>query len=214
MTHVEPAPQTTGKVIRWAFFYDILVGAFLLGKDRSIRELTVDLARLQPGESVLDVGCGTGSLTIAAKQRLGAAGTVQGIDAAPEMVARARQKAKAAGAAVEFRVAAVERLPYPDAQFDVVLSSLMLHHLPVDLRRPAFTEIRRVLKPGGRLLVVDFEPPRKPVGRVLTRILSGHTLAHNNLSDNLPFVHDVGFVQVDHGPAGHPLLSYLSAKAE
>lgn len=212
MTHGEPAPQTTGKVIRWAFFYDMLVGAFLLGKERTMRELTVDLAQLQPGESVLDVGCGTGSLAIAVKRRLGTAGTMQGIDAAPEMVARARQKAKAADVDVEFRVAAVERLPYPDAQFDVVLSSLMLHHLPVDLRRPAFTEIRRVLKPGGRLLVVDYEPPKHPVSRALISILS-HTMAHNNLNDSLSFVHDAGFVQVDYGKTRHPLLSYLSARA-
>lgn len=214
MAHGETAPQTAGKVIRWAFWYDMLVGTLLLGKERHIRRLTADLANLQPGDRILDVGCGTGTLTIEARRRVGAAGSARGIDAAPEMVARARRKAAAAGVDVAFQVAAVERLPYPDGQFDVVLSSLMLHHLPPQLRRPAFAEIRRVLKPGGRLLVVDFQQPQRAAGRTLTSMLLGHDMGQYNLSDNLPFLPEVGFVQVEHGQAGHALLSYLRANAQ
>ena len=209
----ERAPQTRGHTIRWAFLYDVLVGVLFLGRERAVRELTLDLAGLQPGDSVLDVGCGTGSLAVATRQRMGPAAAVHGIDAAPEMIARARRKAAEAGVDVDFRTAAAERLPYPDGRFDAVLSSLMLHHLPVDLRRPALAEMRRVLKPGGRLPVVDFAPPEHPVTRALTTVLLGHTMAHNNLSDNLPLVRAVGFVHVEHGPTPHPLLSFLSGRA-
>jgi ubiquinone/menaquinone biosynthesis C-methylase UbiE len=75
------------------------------------------------GESVLDVGCGTGSLAIAARRRLGTDGKVFGIDASPEMIARATSKVARAGISVSFRVAVAEALPFPDAQFDVVLST-------------------------------------------------------------------------------------------
>lgn len=212
----ERAPQTTGKVLHWAWFYDLTVGSFFRGKERAIREQMVDLAGLRPGESVLDVGCGTGSLAIVAKRRLGAGGTVCGIDASPEMIARARRKAEAAGLNVAFRLAAVERLPYPDATFDVVLSSLMIHHLPEELRRPAFAEIRRVLKPGGRLLIIDFEPPQGRSGHHGGPHLFGrrHGTGHNNrLSDNLPFVREAGFVDVETGPTQQLFLAYLRARA-
>jgi ubiquinone/menaquinone biosynthesis C-methylase UbiE len=89
-----------------------------------------DLAGLKSGDSVLDVGCGTGALAMAAKQRVGASGKVHGIDASPEMIARARKKANKRGSDVGFRTAVVEELPFPDETFDAVLSTLMLHHLP------------------------------------------------------------------------------------
>jgi ubiquinone/menaquinone biosynthesis C-methylase UbiE len=72
------------------------------------------------------------------------------------MISRARRKALTASADVDFRVVAAEALPWPDAEFDVVLSTVMLHHLPDDARGRCLHEIRRVLRPKGRLLAVDF----------------------------------------------------------
>jgi len=86
----------------------------------------------------------------------GPAGETCGIDPAPEMVELARRKAAQAGVTVRFEVGVIEALPYPPDHFDVVLSSLMLHHLPDELKRRGLAEIHRVLKPAGRLLAVDF----------------------------------------------------------
>lgn len=150
-------PHGTRKgVIRWATQYDLLVKLFTLGRERAMRQRMLDLGRVALGESVLDVGCGTGTLAIAAKRRVGDTGTVDGIDASPQMIERARKKAKRMHAAAAFQVALAESLPFETSRFDVVLSTVMLHHLPRAVRAQAINEMRRVLKPGGRILIVDF----------------------------------------------------------
>jgi len=129
-----------------------------LGREGQFREWTVDLAGVSLGDAVLDVGCGTGNLTLAAKDRAGADGEVCGIDAAAEMVEYAERKATSRQVDVRFQVGLIEDIPFPDATFDVVLSSLMLHHLPKDLKRKGIAEIARVLEPGGRFVAVDIDP--------------------------------------------------------
>lgn len=86
-----------GKVIHGPLAYDVQAWVLTLGNERRFRERLVRLARLAPGESVLDVGCGTGGLAIAAGEQVGSAGEVCGVDPSPEMVARARRKAATAG---------------------------------------------------------------------------------------------------------------------
>ena len=95
-TH-ETAAQTEGRMIRWASFYDAFTNVLTLGHIGMLRAMTIELAQLQPGERVLDVGCGTGGVTIPAKQRVGITGHAAGIDPAPEMIAVARKKAARAG---------------------------------------------------------------------------------------------------------------------
>jgi ubiquinone/menaquinone biosynthesis C-methylase UbiE len=109
-------PATTGRVLHWAARYDLLVWLLTHGRTRAFRERLVNLAHLASGESVLDVGCGTGSVAIAAKGRVGAGGKVFGIDASSEMIARATAKAARAGIDVFFKNAVAETLPFPDAQ--------------------------------------------------------------------------------------------------
>jgi ubiquinone/menaquinone biosynthesis C-methylase UbiE len=155
-SHAGSAPQTTGNVIHWANRYDLVVQIMGLGQAGRLRRKTIEFARIAPGERVLDVGCGTGALTLLAKQRAGSTGQVCGLDAAPEMIEVARHKAARQQAEVDFRVGVIEQLPYPDDSFDVVLSSLMMHHLPADLKPLALAEIRRVLRTNGRLVIVDF----------------------------------------------------------
>src|SRR5436853_2061435 len=157
--HAAHAPATQGQLIRWARYYDLFVSVFTLGHRRQLRQSTVELAGIQPGERVLEVGCGTGDVALAARERAGTSGAAYGIDPSVEMIAVARDKAARAGLAVDFQVGVIEALAFPDASFDVVLSSLMMHHLPGDLKQRGLVEIVRVLKPGGRLLIVDFKRP-------------------------------------------------------
>lgn len=150
------ARRTTGSIVHWAAPYDLLIWLVTLGRERTFRERLLRPARLQPGESVLDVGCGTGTLAIAARRWVGPAGSVYGVDASPSMIARASNKSRKAGAEVMFEEGVAESLPFPDARFDVVLSTVMLHHLPRTARQQGVREMGRVLKPGGRLLAIDF----------------------------------------------------------
>jgi len=160
MTNVEQenvTPGTSGLILHGtARYYDLLAWWVMRGREGAFREKVVDLAGIQSGDRVLDVGCGTGTLAVTAKQRVGRTGTVYGIDPSPEMIARAIKKARKAVVEVVFKEAIVEALPFPDEYFDTVLSTLMLHHLPPKAREECAREMVRVLKPGGRVLVVDF----------------------------------------------------------
>jgi demethylmenaquinone methyltransferase/2-methoxy-6-polyprenyl-1,4-benzoquinol methylase/phosphoethanolamine N-methyltransferase len=160
-THsLESPPRTDGLLIRWAPFYDSVVDVLTLGHTRRLRNVTIDAALLDVGESVLDVGCGTGGVTIPAAERVGPRGLAAGIDPSPEMIAVARSKADRLNLKVDFRIGVIESLPYPDGSFDAVTSSLMMHHLTPELQVKGIAEIYRVLKPGGRLLIADTTIPR------------------------------------------------------
>lgn len=147
-------PETRGSVIRWARLYDFVTGGLGMDGRKGVVAETLDRAELRPGDRVLDVGCGPGRLAVLAKQRAGD-GEVHGIDPSPEMIRVASERAANAGVEVDFRTGVIEGLPYPDASFDLVTSSFMIHHLPDDLKGKGFAEMARVLKPGGRLLVAE-----------------------------------------------------------
>src|SRR6266496_984490 len=133
-THVtEQSAQTEGRLIRWAPYYDFAVNITTLGQARRLRKTTVNNALIKPGDNVLDVGCGTGEVTLVAKTRA-KDGKVYGIDPAPEMIAVARTKAARQGLEIDFRVGVIESLPFPDMSIDMVTSSLMMHHLPEELK--------------------------------------------------------------------------------
>ncbi|HET9910983.1 MAG TPA: methyltransferase domain-containing protein [Anaerolineales bacterium] len=147
-------PHTRGIVMNWGSFYDIVMWFLTRGNERALRQKIADLIGYQPGESVLDVGCGTGTLALVAKERVGNAGSVHGIDPAPRQIARAHAKASQQGLSVKFQLGVIERLPFPDQTFNVVQSTFMIDHVPEDLQRQGFKEIVRVLKPGGRLFIL------------------------------------------------------------
>jgi SAM-dependent methyltransferase len=154
-----PSTETTGLVIRTPFRYDLRALLGTWGREGRFRREEVRLARIEPGDRVLDVGCGTGSLTIAAARAAGPTGRVVGIEPGIEMIERARGKAKRSRLPIEFVATAGEALPFPDGSFDVVLISLVLHQLPSDALHATMAQVRRILAPGGRLLAVDLGTP-------------------------------------------------------
>ena len=112
------------------------------------------LGRLKPGERVLDLGSGAGTDSLVAAQMVGESGSVTGIDMTPEMLGKARDAAEQMGAGhVEFVEGEVERLSFPDASFDVVISNGVIDLVPD--KEAVFSEIHRVLVPGGRMQIAD-----------------------------------------------------------
>ena len=148
--------------------YDPL--SWLLGAGKAHRKL-IDGAGLQPGHVVLEIGCGTGNLLLAAKAAEPEAAMV-GLDPDLSALARARRKARRRGLAVQLDRGYADELPYPGASVDRVLSSFMLHHVPPAEREKAVREVVRVLRPGGQLHLVDIAAhahgsrPGRPHGRI------------------------------------------------
>jgi ubiquinone/menaquinone biosynthesis C-methylase UbiE len=214
--HNHSAPQTQGRTIPWAAFYDTLVKLMSFGKDKAIRKASVELAQINPGDKVLDVGCGTGDLTLEAKKLAGSTGEVHGTDASPNMIGQARQKTARTGIDVTFQVGLVEDIDFPENQFDVVLSSLMMHHLPDGLKQEGLAEIYRVLKPGGRLLIVDMQ---STIGGTFAQRLTdfmitvhgGHTTMQDNVTKQISFVEAAGFSIAETEKINRQ-LSYILAK--
>lgn len=205
----EHSHKIPSRVLHAAAGYDLLLFALSLGRERNLRRRILRLAQLAPGEHVLDIGCGTGTTALLAKELVGLEGSVTGVDASPEMVARANRKASRAQSDAIFINGLVEALPFPDAQFDVVLSSMMLHHLPADIRRKCAQEVRRVLKPGGRVLAVDFTTASGHKGLV------AHFHRHGHISSKelVDIFRDAGLIIQSSGAAGLVDLHYVLASA-
>lgn len=205
----EPPRRAAGLVLHRAAAYDFFVGLMSCGREDVFRERILRLARLQPGESVLDVGCGTGTLAIAAKRQVGATGAVHGIDASPEMLARAVRKARRAAMDVAFVEAPAQALPFPDASFDVALTTVMLHHLPRPGRAQCAREMRRVLKPGGRVLAVDFAVSQER--GLVAHLHQRH--GHVKLDDIVELLGAAGLSVQESGAVGFRSLQFVLATA-
>jgi SAM-dependent methyltransferase len=204
-------PSTSGIVLHSPVLYDLTVWLAFLGKEHSFREKVLNLASVASGESVLDVGCGTGTLAIAAKKRVGPAGIVHGLDASIEMLASAEKKARKADLQVFFKHGVAEALPFPDAQFNVVLSTVMFHHLPQKARLQCATEIRRVLKTDGRALVVDFEGFSDQKRSILSHFHRPH--GHVRAQDIVALLAKAGLKTFENGPVGIRDLQFVLAAA-
>ncbi len=169
--------EDQSQVIRWPRLYDWLVSVIMLGREGKRRQQMLDLADLQPGDVVLDVGSGTGTLLLAAAERVGPSGALHGIEPAVEMVAHAQRKAEARRVPLEVVEGTADSLPYPPASFDTVFCTLALHHVPGPMQGVAVREMRRVLRPGGRVVIVDLQRPRS-LARAITAAMSLVSLLH------------------------------------
>jgi ubiquinone/menaquinone biosynthesis C-methylase UbiE len=194
--------------IHWARFYDL--GAGLLGRrGNRMRAMVADDLKLQSGDQVLDVGCGTGRLAIVCSERVGATGSVNGIDPAAEMIKRASSRARKREVPATFQVGYAQDLPFADGIFDAVACTLALHHVAEDDQLTAVQEMYRVLKPSGRLLIAEFHQRpgrRRPGPRWLRH--SGEDM----LDKALRLVSASGFVDVASGSTNLGWLGKITAR--
>ena len=166
-------------------------------REEYFKRRLIDHARVAPGHRVLDLGCGTGTLTIMLKQAHPEA-TIIGLDGDPKVLEIGRAKARQAGVDITLDEGMADQLPYPDQSFDRVLSSLVLHHLTADNKRRILQEVVRVLRPGGGLYVVDFGKPHTAWGRLLAPVTLRLEQASDNVAGRLPeMFRQAGLVQVD-----------------
>jgi ubiquinone/menaquinone biosynthesis C-methylase UbiE len=202
--------ETEGHTIHsWARYYDLVLGILSLGREKKFRQAALDLAVIKAGMDILDVGCGTGSLAVAARRDMGEEGNVVGIDPSSNMIDLARQKADKAGLQVDFRVGVIENLEFEAESFDLVLSSLMMHHLTDELKERGLLEIKRVLKPGGGLLIIELDPGAFS----LATLVHGHSEQLSaELERTRQIIGDLGFMEIQSGRLSFRGFSYLKAE--
>lgn len=192
--HSRPEGETIDRIR----LYEATSEIAFLGRRRRVYGRIAALSGAQPGDQVLDVGCSGGYLT----RRLAAAvtpgGRVTGVDPSGPAISYARQRAPGN---CSFTLGVAQGLDFADRSFDVVTSTLAVHHIPVAARPAAFAEMYRVTRAGGRLLVADFRPsPWHP---------AGHGMRHNDVSLLDDLVTTAGFRIETRGDL--PLLRYLRA---
>jgi ubiquinone/menaquinone biosynthesis C-methylase UbiE len=181
----------------------------LLGADRA-RKALLDQAAIRPSHRVLDIGCGTGSLVILLK-RLHPDVDVVGLDPDPKALARARRKAQRAAVSIQFDQGFADALSYPEGSFDRVFSSFMFHHLQPDEQEKTLRAVRRVLKPGGSLHLLDFGGPESSPKSFVARLLHfRHRLQDNCGGRILTVLSQAGFAEAKEVSHGSTLLGPIA----
>ncbi len=177
--------------LRWKALTPLFDGVVRVSaRERAAKRLLLDQADVAAGQSVLDLGAGTGTLAIELKRRAPGA-VVTGLDADPEVLARGRRKAAGARCDVAFVEGFSTELPFATGTFDVVLSTLFFHHLTGPDKRRSAAEVRRVLRPGGTLHVADWGRASDPVmaaAFLAVRAFDGFEVTADNARGALPAI--------------------------
>lgn len=176
--------------------YDL---AARLTGERRFKHHLIELAAIAPGQDVLDLGCGTGTLALMVHAACPRA-RVTGMDIDPRILEIARRKIARAGAPITLAQGSATAPPFAPASFDRVLSTLMLHHLTTAQKREALAAARRLLRPGGTLHVADFGRPHNGLMRAASlvfRVFDGGEATDANLRGQLPeLIRTAGFADV------------------
>jgi ubiquinone/menaquinone biosynthesis C-methylase UbiE len=199
--------HTAGKLVGHGR-YEIFAAVFFGGRRRRVFTRLAAASGARPGDRVLDVGCGSGYFTRVMAQAVAPDGTAQGVDPSGEAIAQAKSLTRLANCTFSDGVA--EALDAPDGSYDVVVSSLTIHHLPEALRSQAIAEMFRVLRPGGSVLIADSRPPATRIGR---HLMSRHSpaMANNPVELLEPMLREAGFEQLGSGDL-RPWMHYVHAR--
>jgi len=163
-------------------------------REDTFKKRLITAAAIGPQHNVLDLGCGTGTLTLMIKNRHPDA-KVHGLDGDSKALTIARCKAEAADVEIVLDKGFSYDLPYPDDTFDRVLSSLVFHHLTHKHKVETLQEVRRILKPGGALFIVDFGKPATAIGAAFVKLVHHAEHIRDHIEGDLvEIIHNAGFV--------------------
>ncbi len=163
-------------------------------REETFKRKLIQQANIQPKMKVLDLGCGTGTLTLMLKHMHPEA-NITGMDGDPQVLDIAREKSRDLN--IQWDEGLASSLPYPDSVFDKVVTSLVIHHLVTDDKLRAFKEIYRVLKPRGELHVLDFGAPHSLIPNLMTKYMRRLEEVAGNFDGLIPrFIAEAGFGSV------------------
>lgn len=178
-------------------FYDTVMDKLM--REAEFKQALVHQARVAQNHHVLDLGCGTATLTLLIKQAHPEA-QVAGLDGDPKALGIAREKVARSGLAIALDEGMAFNLPYPDNSFDRVFSGLLFHHLTRDDKKRTLKEVYRVLRPGGEMHVADWGKAGNALMRLafyLVQLLDGFKTTTDNVNGLLPeFFNEAGLQEV------------------
>ncbi len=165
-------------------------------REETFKRQLVETSNLAAGQRVLDLGCGTGTLTLQIKQFCPQIELI-GLDGDPTVLQIASNKSEAAGLDIQWEEGLAYDLPYPTGSIDRVFSSLMIHHLTTPNKLKTFQEVFRILKPGGEFHLLDFGKPTSIVMRLISKLMTPLEEVEDNFRDLIPvLLNRAGFCEI------------------